>query len=167
MNMSSYSSHRVSWTSANVSNPTVRWGRQSGQYLWSSTASSFTYSADDLCGAPATTIGWRSPGILHHAILDGLEPNHDYFYTFGSEETGWSSERRLHVPPAPGRQASVNILAYGDMGKSNRDGSLEHWPSESPSLNTTKLMEDEVSSFDLVLQYVATHCPYPTKFAGC
>ncbi len=37
------------------------------------------------------------------------------------------------------------------MGKGEEDHSLEHWPWEDPSLNTTKHVIEQIDEIDLVL----------------
>lgn len=39
----------------------------------------------DMCGGPAAGEGWLDPGSLHRAVLSGLQPDTEYFYTYGSE----------------------------------------------------------------------------------
>ena len=34
-------------------------------------ASTTTYSAEDMCGPPATTVGYIDPGLLHYVIMNG------------------------------------------------------------------------------------------------
>jgi hypothetical protein len=38
-----------------------------------------------MCGGPAAGEGWLDPGSLHRAVLHGLQPDNEYFYTYGSE----------------------------------------------------------------------------------
>ena len=37
------------------------------------------YTRDTMCGAPATTVGWRDPGQFYYATISGLEPSTRYF----------------------------------------------------------------------------------------
>lgn len=46
-----------------------------------------------MCGGPAAGEGWLDPGALHRAALQGLQPDTEYFYIYGSEV-------RSSVPPA-------------------------------------------------------------------
>ena len=34
-------------------------------------ASTTTYSAEDMCGPPATTVGYIDPGLLHYVVMNG------------------------------------------------------------------------------------------------
>jgi Purple acid Phosphatase, N-terminal domain len=75
----------VQWTSRDTSRPQVKWGEQPGLYRHVAPASSTTYSREELCGEPATTVGWQSPGELHSAPLSELVPGRRYYYVFGDE----------------------------------------------------------------------------------
>lgn len=81
----------MQWTSKDSVRPRVRWGLQSGTYSNTSTGTTTTYGRDDLCGEPATTVGWHAPGNLHAAVLSDLLPGHRYFYSFGDEVRGLPS----------------------------------------------------------------------------
>jgi len=112
---------------------------------------------------PAAGMGWRDPGVIHSAVMVGLEPGARYFYTVGSDAGGWSHERLGYFSSfvAPSDGASLaRIIAFGDMGKapSAWDGSLEHsfdnnGRGEVGSWNTTRLLRSEVKRLqpDLVL----------------
>ena len=65
--------------------PFVRYGVNKSLLL-SAKAISTTYHADELCGFPANSIGFREPGYIHNALLTGLEPSTFYYYRFGSKE---------------------------------------------------------------------------------
>lgn len=41
-------------------------------------AESSTYDRDDMCGPPANTKGFHDPGLLHSAVLSGLNPGQPY-----------------------------------------------------------------------------------------
>ena len=34
-------------------------------------ANTTTYSAEDMCGPPATTVGYIDPGLLHYVVMNG------------------------------------------------------------------------------------------------
>jgi hypothetical protein len=79
-------------------------------------ATTATYAATDLCGAPATTVGqqtFRDPGLLHNATMDGLVPGARYDYRVGSDEDSWSAVYTFSAPPAPG--SHIKFVAYGDQ----------------------------------------------------
>jgi hypothetical protein len=95
----------------------VRWGPRGNATLSASApATSATYAASDLCGAPANVtcqVGFRDPGLLHNATLAGLVPGARYDYQVGSDEDGWSAVFSFKAAPAPG--TPVKFAAYGDQ----------------------------------------------------
>ncbi|KAJ1472567.1 hypothetical protein T484DRAFT_1839829 [Baffinella frigidus] len=65
----------VSWGNARgVLGQGVQYGFGSGEYTHAAAAVPVSYDREDLCGAPASTIGWRDPGALFHATLTSLPP---------------------------------------------------------------------------------------------
>ncbi len=70
----------------------VRWGSTSGTYTSTVSGSSFTYGVKDMCGEPATSIGFRNPGTFHSAVIAGLAWNQTIYYTFGDAEAGGFSQ---------------------------------------------------------------------------
>lgn len=103
-----------------------------------------------MCGGAAKTNGWMDPGLLHTAVMTQLKPATRYYYVYG-DSFGWSAEQSFVSAPVVGPDSSFNMVAYGDMGKGELDGSQEHW-EEIPSLNTTRLvMDNELATTDLLL----------------
>ena len=76
-----------------------------------------------MCGEPATTIGFRDPGMFHSAVIKGLAPATRIYYIFGTETDGFSPEYYFDVAPLPA--ASVNAIAFGDLGQHVLDHSLQ------------------------------------------
>lgn len=142
---------KLTWVSKEVKTPKVEYGTRSGVYTHTAIPKSFTYTASDLCGPPATTFGWREPGIIHTAVLEGLIPNVKYYYRYGDEKSGGLSEEgSFWAAPEPNALHGVRMAAYGDMGKAEVDQSEEHW-EEYPSLNTTNNVLRRIKEIDLVL----------------
>jgi len=142
---------RVTWVSKHTSNPQVQWGVRSGVYTSSASATSYSYTAEDLCGKPANSFGWRDPGIIHTAVMTNLSPKQCYHYRYGDDKSGgWSKELSFCASPNSNPQQGVRLAAYGDMGKAEVDDSREHW-EEYPSLNTTKNVLKRIANLDLVL----------------
>jgi hypothetical protein len=129
----------------------VKWGTEPTTYTWNVASTDYTYTSDEMCGDPATKKGWRAPGLLHTATMDNLTASARYYYIYGSDETGWSQEFSFRAVPVGGPSSEVTLVAYGDMGKAEEDHSLEHWPYESPSLNTTKNVIQQIDDLDLVM----------------
>jgi len=136
-----------SWTSAPVSSPQVVWGLAPGNYTnVSQDVSSSTYTESQLCGAPATTIGWHNPGMFYRALLGPLQPFTKYYYMFGDTQTGiFSQEYWFTSPPAVGPNQAISILAYGDMGLANDDLSQNPNGVEIPSLLTSHWMAQQIN----------------------
>jgi hypothetical protein len=122
-------------------------------YTWSVDATATTYTAGDLCGAPANAEGWlpQGPGFFQSAVLSDLQPQTAYYYQFGDDTPGaggWSSERRFVSSPAAGPDASFSMYAFGDLGQDQLDGTLNWSDGDDfqPSRNTTLSM---LQSFDM------------------
>jgi acid phosphatase type 7 len=72
-------------------------------------------------------------------VLTGLQPSRRYYYTYGSNRTGFSAEASFRAAPPAGPDEEVHILALADMGQAQVDESNEE-TEMPPSLNTTALM---------------------------
>jgi hypothetical protein len=113
---------RVSWTTfANGCPPQVSW-RPVGSGPDASGARSVlgqTRSLDpeDMCSSPASTSDW-GPVFLHSAVMTGLAPGGKYEYMVARGRE-WV---RFSAAPAPGADASLRFVAFGDMGESKSKG---------------------------------------------
>ncbi|XP_024524876.1 nucleotide pyrophosphatase/phosphodiesterase isoform X1 [Selaginella moellendorffii] len=88
-----------------------------------------SFQIGDLCDAvpgPAKDFGWHDPGFIHIARMQNLRPGTRYSYRYGSDNSGWSNLKMFTTPPAGGAYGT-KFLIFGDMGKAERDGSLEHY----------------------------------------
>mmetsp|Transcript_35730 Transcript_35730/g.75820 ORF Transcript_35730/g.75820 Transcript_35730/m.75820 type:complete len:567 (-) Transcript_35730:75-1775(-) len=109
-------------------------------------AARHSYSAKDMCGAPATAEGWRWAGDIHEAVIPYLDT--PVTYKVGSEHAGWTEEATIQPRPTP--ESTVSILAFGDLGQADADDSMEStfggsFPTgELPSLNTTRGLKKEL-----------------------
>ena len=81
-----------------------------------------------------------------------LKPATKYYYQCGDDAYGWSDEFYFVTRPTPSPNAAVNVVAYGDMGFGQPDGSMQHW-EQQPALNTTHLVTARVdkNEVDVVL----------------
>ena len=117
--LGSPSTMSVAWVSGGplVGAQRVRWGPHGNRTLGASApATSASYAAADLCGAPANVTGqatFRDPGLLHNATLVSLAPGSRYDYQVGSDEDGWSAVFSFRAAPARG--APIRFAAYGDQ----------------------------------------------------
>ena len=75
----------MQWSSADSASPEVCWGLTEGTLDRVTAAASVSYARSDMCGPPASTVGWLEPGLLHRAVLPGLAADTEYFYKYGDE----------------------------------------------------------------------------------
>lgn len=75
----------VQWTTRDKGYPVVRWGIKSGDWSYNASATTDTYTREDLCGGVANSTGYINPGLFHTAKMSGLAPNTRYFYAYGDE----------------------------------------------------------------------------------
>lgn len=143
---------RLTWTTRDAgAKPLVRWGTWPVTYVDTASAVTLTYRREELCGPPATTVGWMQPGHFHSAVMTGLVPGVRYYYRFGDDSLmAWSDEYSFVMPPAADPGAEVRFFAFGDMGQAEVDGSMEQ-SQMLPSLNTTRLMLAEAADKTLVM----------------
>jgi len=101
-----------------------------------------TYTADEMCGAPATTVGYRHPGYFHSATITGLTPNTRYYYQVG-DHTPHSESAVEFFYSAPKADAdNVEFVIFGDLGQVEVDGSFEPSEMEGSIQTTTALPLD-------------------------
>lgn len=108
--------------------PMVHYGTSLAQLTELRQGSTETYTAEDMCMAPAneTEPGkFLAPGWLHSVVMDQLQPNTKYYYkvgTKGGQGVIWSEETYsfLSAPAASGNPNNNNtpfvFLTYGDQG---------------------------------------------------
>ncbi|CAB9508594.1 Probable inactive purple acid phosphatase [Seminavis robusta] len=104
--------------------PVARYSKQgSKDDAQKATGTSHTYSAKDMCEAPAniTEAGkFQSPGMIHVIRLVDLEPNTAYEYKVGlshGQGITWSDSYSFLSPPlVTGDAAPHSYLVYGDQG---------------------------------------------------
>ena len=113
-------------------------------------SSSTTWTAADLCGAPATTLGFRDPGFVHSAVLSGLVPGARYSYTVGDDTA--RSQPYVFTQPALAYPFSISVV--GDVGSDSLDGSAVQ-RAFPPSPNTTRLIAADVAAG---LSSAVLHC---------
>jgi hypothetical protein len=95
-----------------------------------------------MCGAPATTVGFRNPGFFHTALIEGLMYNTEYFYQV-SDASPQSVSRVLNFWSAPASDANnVEFVIFGDLGQVEPDGSNEPSEMEGSILTTNALTKD-------------------------
>jgi hypothetical protein len=136
---------RVSWTTnQNHANSQVQFGDSATNLQHVSHADSQpepAYSNNTLCGAPASTFGFHSPGFFFTTVLDlsmystqSRLNGQRVFYKFGSP-SGWSSVRSFLAPKPANPDVPLSVIITADMGETYEDGSQYHW--EEPSAVNT------------------------------
>ena len=135
----------VTWWSpaVGVAGARVRWGAAPGALPASAPAQPATYAAADLCGAPATTVGWQDPHFWLTATITGLAPGSaaPVYYSYGSDAGGWSAPLSFLPPPAPGPAQTTRMLLLADNGVTEPDGTQDHWDEPSASLTVQHLRD--------------------------
>ncbi|XP_003387473.1 PREDICTED: probable inactive purple acid phosphatase 27 [Amphimedon queenslandica] len=142
----------LTWSTRDSHEPKVKFWQNMTTYIRIEAATSNKYTSKDMCGPPATTVGYIDPGMLHTAKLSGLTPGQEYNYQFG-DDPEWSQVFSFRMPPAPSPNASITFIAFGDMGQAQVDDTLQplYVHAEPPAVNNTNLMAKEVNERDLVL----------------
>uniref|UniRef100_A0A0D9XWY6 Purple acid phosphatase n=1 Tax=Leersia perrieri TaxID=77586 RepID=A0A0D9XWY6_9ORYZ len=92
---------RISWITTDDAPATVEYGTVSGEYPFSSTGTTTTY----------TYLLYHS-GKIHDAIIGPLQPNTTYFYRCSNHTTG--DELSLRTPPST---LPFRFVVVGDLGQ--------------------------------------------------
>jgi hypothetical protein len=140
---------RLQWSSKSANMPVVYYGQQSGYYDHVRLATSSTYTADDMCESPAIDYGFLDPGSLNTVDMTNLEPGEVYYYMFG-DTYGWSQEYNFTAAPKSGSSSTIRVIAFGDMGCGEIDGSYRE-QLYNPSLNTTDRLLEELDGTDFLM----------------
>lgn len=59
------------WNTRDTHQPKVKLWEDKKEYVRIEPAESFGYSYKDMCGSPATTVGYIDPGVFHSVRLTG------------------------------------------------------------------------------------------------
>ncbi|XP_021756777.1 probable inactive purple acid phosphatase 1 isoform X2 [Chenopodium quinoa] len=146
----------VTWTSGygiDEAIPVVEWGLQ-GEKKTISPAGTLTFDRRSMCGAPASTVGWRDPGYIHTGFMKELWPNLVYTYRVGHRlHDGtyvWNVRYHFRASPYPGQDSVQKVVIFGDMGKDELDASNEYNNYQRGSLNTTAQLISDLKNIDIV-----------------
>jgi len=102
------------WSTLNSSSPFVNlWEWNGDKFLNSFDAETTTYTQSDMCGEPANSLGWRSPGALHSASIGPLKRGNAYTYQVGDKAYGTSKVFSFVAPPPVDAASGVNMIAFG------------------------------------------------------
>ncbi|KDO29913.1 hypothetical protein SPRG_04979 [Saprolegnia parasitica CBS 223.65] len=142
---------RVMWTSGAVVGPRVRYSIArdncgDGDLDKTVTATSSSYAASDMCGAPASTMSAQRfipVGTLYDAVLKGLPPSAKVQYQVGSDVGGWSDVFAFTMPDIMSPKPS-SFFVFGDMGTwTTATGGLG---LDGRSLSTAKRVADDMAT---------------------
>ncbi len=86
------SGYTVQWTTRDFGRPEVAWGTTASALSAHAAGSFLTYTVADMCGAPANTTGFISPGALNYAIMAPLTPSTQYYYKVGDPVSIYHSQ---------------------------------------------------------------------------
>ena len=133
----------VTWWSpaVGVVGASVHWGASPDALTSSAPAQPATYSAADLCGSPATGMGWQEAHYWLTATITGLVPGSEapVYYSYGSDAGGWSAPLSFLPPPTPG--AATRMLLLADNGVTEPDGTQDVNDEPDASLTVQHLRE--------------------------
>ncbi|XP_073391958.1 probable inactive purple acid phosphatase 2 isoform X2 [Physcomitrium patens] len=118
----------------------VRFGSGEDNLETTVEANFVTYSQIDMCDEPASSVGWRDPGYIHDAVMEGLIYGGRYYYQARSNVGGWSTTYTF-ISPNP-RNEETNALLFGDMGTSVPYSTYHYTQSESK--NTLKWLKRDL-----------------------
>lgn len=112
---------RVMWVSDTSTTPTVQYHPlDNNSTVATATGNSSTYTANSMCGPPATTVSsrqFRDPGYMHDAIMENLKPFTYYKYRFGDGKN-WSDWFQFKsAQPQGNPDSEVNMFVFGDLGE--------------------------------------------------
>lgn len=141
---STATSMKLRWISGDKKPQQVQYGAGNN----SQTSQVATFTQDEMCSnlivSPAKDFGWHDPGYIHSAVMTGLLPSSNYSYRYGSDSVGWSDEIEFQTPPEGGSD-QIKFLIVGDMGKTPRDKSAEHY-IQPGALSVIRAMEEDIAS---------------------
>jgi hypothetical protein len=134
----------VQWTTQQNMFPSLQFGTSAAKLDHTvMRVNSSSYLQTDMCGAPASTKGWRAPGHLHQALLTGLTPNTQYYYTVGDESSYSKSDvLSFFSAPVQSAQTEVDFIIFGDLGQVELDGSNEASQMDGSIFTTVALQQD-------------------------
>lgn len=122
---------RVTWTSGISFHQHIHYGHKPGKLTNHTEATTATYSADDMCSAPARTVAarwFRHPGYIHAGVMTGLQRGKTYYYTVGSKYGLVSRVLSFKYPAIPVSKPQ-NFFLFGDLGQ----GVMEELPDGAPA----------------------------------
>ena len=86
--------------------------------------------------ATVLPLNYSSP-LLHHTILDKLEPDTEYYYQCGDPTYGLSSVYSFMTAPVPGPDYPLVLGVVADVGQTaNSSATIQHLADNEPKYVT-------------------------------
>jgi hypothetical protein len=161
------------WSSANSTEPTLRWGASPSELTHVVPAKTSTIEKDSVCGAPSTTTGWFDLGLIHTAPLVGMKSfaGEKVYYTFGDLATSdFSAVHTLTVPPLPGVLVQNDVvrptraILFDDLGRGSNDTSYTWNEYGRPALLTMQAVAADISNGLVDVLYHGGDISYATGY---
>lgn len=166
-----YNVMKLVWSSKTSAQPTLKWGTTSGgEYTNVVQAVTDQITIDEVCGAPANATGWFDTGLIHIALLEGMEAlaNQQIYYIFGDEDTNdYSKEYRFFVPPLPGTQPpdrGTTVVLYDDLGRGSTDDTYTWYEYGRPAVYTMYSVAAEIDAGRVDAIYHGGDISYATGY---
>lgn len=137
----SYESIYVMFVTNSPDIPTVFFGTDENNLLNSAQGTTDYYTAEMMCGSPASTKQapyFSEPGHQHKVKLTGLKPSTKYYYKVGV--SSFSDVHSFITQPENGSAKTVRIFAMGDMGA-----------YQEGTKGTLARIEEHLSELDIIL----------------
>lgn len=163
---------KLVWSSATTTEPVVKWGIEPGVYGKVETAVTSTIERSEMCGAPASTIGWRDLGLIHTASLAGMSTveGDKLYYIFGDAASDtWSREYVFFLPPKAGEQPKnrpTTVVLFDDLGRGSNDMAYTWSEYGRPAFNTTMAVGAEVAAGNIDAIYHGGDISYAWGYAA-
>eukprot|EP01136_Pigoraptor_vietnamica_P033622 Opistho-1_new@96667 len=140
------SAMRLSWNTRRNATHCVTYARVDGNGpRETARAGMVTYAASDLCMVDNSSTGYRDPGFIHTALLEGLDAGAEYAYEIAACEGGVNGRRgRFRAPPPLG--SDVTFIALADMGTDYRP---IYWENPGAAQTVRMVVEDPEAAFVL------------------
>lgn len=158
-------SARVTWQSGRNASHGARLTYRVGNGAYAHVpATTTTYDARDLCGAPANSFGYRHPGYVHTAAIVA-RPGDSIEY-FARDAHGESDRFTMRMPPAESKDAKTTLALFADMGRGSNDDA-ETWRAYGqPSLNVSAALERDARDDAIDAVFLFGDLSYATGYAS-
>eukprot|EP01147_Barroeca_monosierra_P007619 gene7619-9881_t len=155
---------RVTWNSASPDNAVLIYGFEGTTHNFTLKPNTTTYSAEDLCGEPAKTQGWREPGYIHTVIITGLKPGISKIWYQCQSKNRRSPVKNFVAAKGADPYASLRIVATADVGATEKDKCHYHWEEPDSNLTYQHMIEHGPSDLALHIGDISYATGYSAKW---